>query len=135
MDELGEIKRDYESKRLEHIKEDLAAFIKNHKQDIITFQNDKVVKDKLGNVSEEIAIKLFIQKSRSINPKREIMEQLEEIQKEKWIRGVQLGKAPDPQDVAKDWATRYSPGWRDHRVMCIIYVFEREKEHFLNLLK
>lgn len=135
MDELEEIKHDYESGSLNRLREDLEVFIKNHKTDILSFKNDEAVKVKLGEVSDEIAVKLFIQRHRSINPRREIMEQLEEIQREKWIRGIQTGTPPDPQEVAKDWAQRYSPGWRDHRVICIIYVFEREKERYLNLLK
>jgi len=58
-----------------------------------------------------------------------------EIEKEKWIRGVREHRSPNPEDVARDWARLYSPSWRQHRILSIIYVFEQEKEKYLKLLE
>ena len=83
---------------------------------------------------DDAAIKFYLLRYRSINPQREIKEQLEEIQKEKWIRGVRQGCPPDAEEVALEWARPHSAAWREHRVTTIIYVFEQEKEHYCALL-
>ena len=85
-------------------------------------------------LSAETAVKFFILRSKSINPQKEIRDQLDEIQREKWIRGVREGSEPDPQAVAADWASRHSACWREHRVTTIVYVFEREKQRYCGLL-
>jgi hypothetical protein len=82
-----------------------------------------------------LAIKLFIIRQRSINPKAEIEEQLREIEKEKWIWGVHMGRPPDPQEVAAEWARRYSAAWRAHRVTTIVFLFEQEPERYLSIYR
>ena len=89
------------------------------------FEVPCVLKDYEG---DDTAIKFFIIQNRSINPEREILEQVAEIEREKWIQGVKTGSAPDPQAVCQEWASKYSAGWRAHRVTSIVYVFEREKD-------
>ena len=134
MDEIDEIKENYESGKFDHIKNDLVDFITKYKNDIKAIKSDTTVVTKFGNITDEVAIKLFILKHRSINPMREIKEQLAEMEREKWIKGVQTGKDPNSQQVAEEWAKLYSPGWRDHRVLSIIYVFERDKEKDIRML-
>jgi hypothetical protein len=134
MSEIDEIRAKYDSGKLEPIRLDLERFIRAHKAEIRKFQDRNVAK-KLPPLSDEVAIKLYILQHRSINPAREIREQLEEIQREKWIRGVQTGREPDAQTVASEWSREHSAGWRAHRVTEIIYVFDREKERYVRLLQ
>lgn len=134
MDEIEEIKRKYDAGQLEHIRTDLERFIVAHRADILKLKSDLAARPRRGEVSHELAIKLFVLKYKSINPVSEIREELEEIQKEKWIQGVKMGRAPDPNEVAREWARKYSKGWREHRVLSIIYVFEREKDRYIHLL-
>jgi hypothetical protein len=133
MSELEEIRERYESGRMEEIRSDLERFIRAHRDPILQFRDSNVARS-MPPLTTELAIKLYILRHRSINPKREIQEQLQEITREKWIRGVQTGSSPDPEAVASDWASKYSAGWRAHRVMSIVYVFEREKERYCQLL-
>lgn len=133
--ELENLAREYESGQLDAIKHDLAAFVDKHAPAIRRLRDDYFGTTDVPPTADEIAIKMYILKSRSINPSREILDQMEEINREKWIRGVHSGCAPDPQAVAQEWARLYSPGWRDHRVMSIIYVFEREKEKYLEKVR
>jgi hypothetical protein len=134
MSEIEEIRQRYERGELDHIRRDLQAFVRNRRNDILKFKEEFNTKNPQTPLSDECAIKFFILKTRSINPQSEIREQLEEIEREKWIQGVRFGKPPDPNKVALEWARFHSPGWRSHRVTTIVYVFEREKDQYVLLL-
>jgi hypothetical protein len=131
--ELDDIRRQYESGQLDSIKEDLARFICAHKLRIAEYRSEQ---EKKGlALPEEAAIKFYLLRYRSINPQREIKEQLEEIRKETWIRGVRLGCPPNAEEVAMEWARKHSSAWREHRVTTIVYVFEQDKSRYCGLLK
>ena len=134
MTELEEIQQKYDKGRLDGIKRDLERFIDVHRVQIETFKQELTAKLHL-QLTDENAIKQYILKHRSINPEAEIREQLEEIQKEKWIRGVQQGCEPDEMQVAIEWARTHGAGWRAHRVTTIIYVFDREKDRYVGILR
>jgi len=129
MSEIEEIRRKYESGELDGLKRDLERFLASHRDRIRQFREAQS-----APMGADLAVKFYILKHRTVNPQGDIAEQLREIEKEKWIRGVNTGRVPDPQDVAVDWAKRYSAAWRAHRVTTIVYVFEREKEQYLKLL-
>lgn len=133
MSELDEIRRKYESGQLDEMREDLAKFLVAHRTRIAAFRADEEARG--VPLDDETAVKLYLVHLRSINPRREIQEQLEEIRKETWIRGINEGSAPDPEAVANDWARKYSAAWRSHRLTTIVYVFERDKERYLQLLR
>ena len=133
MAEIDEIREDYEAGRLEEIKQDLERFILAHRARIEAYRSAQQGKG-LPPLSDEIAIKFYIISHRTINPAREIQDQLKEIEREKWIRGIRAGVSPDAQEVALEWAKAHSAGWRAHRLTTIVYVFEREKDRYLKLL-
>ena len=134
MTEIDEIRAKYESGQLDYIKADLERFIIAHAPEIEQYKRDQIERG-LAPIPDDTAIKFFIIQNRSINPEREILEQVAEIEREKWIQGVKTGSAPDPQAVCQEWASRHSAGWRQHRVTIIVYVFEREKDRFLQVLR
>jgi hypothetical protein len=134
MTEIDEIRAKYESGRLDYIKSDLERFIIAHAAEIERYKREQADRG-LAPISDDTAIKFFIIQNRSINPEREILEQIAEIEREKWIRGVQTGRSPDANAVCQEWASLYSAGWRAHRVTSIVYVFEREKERYLRILR
>ncbi|HYF00291.1 MAG TPA: hypothetical protein VEJ18_15320 [Planctomycetota bacterium] len=133
MSELDEIRRKYESGQLDAMRDDLAQFIVAHRSRIAAFRADEEARG--VPLDDETAVKLYLIHLRSINPRKEIQEQLEEIRKETWIRGINTGCQPDPEAVANDWARQYSAAWRSHRLTTIVYVFEREKDRYLKLLQ
>ena len=134
MTELEEIQQKYEGGRLEHIKRDLECFIAAHRAEIEEFRQEPSKRGQ-APLPEDVAIKFYILRHRSINAEAEIREQLEEIQREKWIRGIREGRAPDECQVAMDWARAHSAGWRAHRVTTIIYVLDREKQRYVDILR
>lgn len=133
--ELEQLAREYDAGKLDAIKSDLEIFLRKNAEGIRRLRCEYFGAEAVPPTADEVAVKMFVLKSRSINPTREILDQVDEINREKWIRGVHDGCPPDPQTVAQDWARLYSPGWRDHRVMAIIYVFERDKDKYLALLR
>ena len=133
MSELDDIKANYDAGRLEGLRGDLERFLVAHREKIRVFAAEQAARGLV--IPQDSAVKFYILRLRSINPRREIQDQLEEIQREKWIRGIQTGRAPDPQEVAADWAKRYSAMWREHRLTEIVYVFEREKDRYLKILE
>ena len=134
MKETDTLQRRYDAGELDAIKEDLAQFIVVHRGEIGEFQKER---ERLGShpVEDDVAVKLFILRQRTVNAKRDISDQLEEIQKEKWIQGVQMGREPDPDRVTMEWVSKYSASWRAHRLTSIVYVLEREKERYLELFR
>ena len=133
MSELENIRQRYESGQLDSIKEDLGRFIVAHRSRIQEYRVE--LESKGLSLTDEATIKFYLLRYRSINPGREIREQLEEIQKEKWIRGVRQGCPPDEQEVALEWARTHSAAWREHRVTTIVYVFEQEKDRYCAMLR
>jgi len=132
MTEIEEIEKRYESGQLDSIKRDLERFLAAHRAEI---QACRLEEARQGSeVSQSEAVKLFILRHRTINAQREIREQLEEIQREKWCRGMDTGRSPDPEQVALEWARKYSSAWRQHRLTTILYIFEREKDRYLKLI-
>ena len=133
MTEIDEIRAKYETGQLDVIKDDLERFIIAHAREIEQYKRDQIERG-LAPITDDTAIKFFIIQNRSINPEREILEQVAEIEREKWIQGVKTGQVPDPQAVCQEWASKYSAGWRAHRVKIIVYVLEREKDRYLRIL-
>jgi hypothetical protein len=133
--ELKEIQQKYERGELDHIKKDLEKFIIAHKHEIKKYKEKLKKYPSLASINDEIALKLYILQHRTINPPREMQEQLEEIKKETWIEGEKTKKTPDEEKVAIEWAKKYAPGWRCHRVTTIIFVFEQDKKRYLSLLE
>src|SRR5262245_24569181 len=110
--EIEDIKRKFDTGLLDPLKADLEPFIVRHRTDICA---GRVEEEARGvPFSDEAAIKIYILRHRSINPQKDIQEQLGEIQKETWIRGVDAGRPPDPHAVALDWARVHSAAWRSH---------------------
>src|SRR5688572_31865595 len=85
MTEIDEIRAKYETGQLEYIKSDLERFIVAHAAEIEQFKRDQVARG-LPPITDDTAIKFFIIQNRSINPEREILEQVAEIEREKWIQ-------------------------------------------------
>ena len=81
MKETDTLRRRYDAGELDAIKEDLAQFIVVHREEIREFQKER---ERLGSqaVEDDVAVKLFILRQRTVNPKRDISDQLKEIEKE-----------------------------------------------------
>ena len=133
MSELHELGREYGAGNLGTVERDLESFILRNRVEILRFRDQLARKNPA--VTDEVACKLYILQIRTLNPVAEIRDQLREIEAECWIRGEKAGTQISRDDVANEWCRRHAPGWRDHRVLAIVYVFERCKERLVPLLR
>lgn len=134
MNEVEQVRRQYEKGEFAGIQKDLETFIRRNRGEILRFKEQLRAGRRGRSVDDALAVKLYILKVRSINPRREIEEQLHLIEREREKRCVREGRPLDPHQVAMDWARMYSPAWRSHRVTAIIYTFDRNRDRYLSLL-
>ena len=73
MSEIDDIRKQYETGRLDSIKEDLGFFICAHKTRIQQYRAEQEAKGLV--LPEDAAIKFYLLRYRSINPKREIQDE------------------------------------------------------------
>jgi hypothetical protein len=134
MPELDELKTEWESGRLAAIARDLVEFVRNHRLDILDYREAHLKKLRGAQVTDDLAIRMYILQVRSISPQGEIRDQLKEIEQEVWYRGERGEGQMDRQQIAREWCMRHAPGWRDHRVMAIVFVLEKIKDQLLAIL-
>jgi len=134
LSEIDKLEKDYQSGRFKLIEAQLGKFIQDHKNKIKEFKKKELINVKNLNPSDELAIKLFILKSRSICPLDEIKAELEEIEKEVWYQSEKQKKPVDRNKIALDWCKKHAPGWRDNWILGALLVFERNKKKFVSLL-
>ncbi|MEM4239807.1 MAG: hypothetical protein QXM31_01690 [Candidatus Woesearchaeota archaeon] len=80
------------------------------------------------------AIEFYIKQHRTLDPKKEIEIQKFEIGREKYFRELR-GEHPSDDEVTKTWAQLYAAGWRSHNTKRGLYVFRKEKQHYVGLVK
>lgn len=124
--ELDEVNQEYAQGKLEKIKEDLELFIKSHKEPI------KAVSARL-KVNLDIALRFYILHKRTINTKKENLDQICEMKKEIWYRHEEDSSKPENEIIA-DWTRKHAAGWRDHRIIQILFVYLQDKDKYLALL-
>lgn len=133
-DELKNLSEEYCLGRYAELEKDLGGFITKNKEAIHKFKAEELKNFGLAGPIDELAIKLFILKTRSINPATEIKTELAEIEKEIWYQGEKSKSEPDRNKVAMEWCKTHAPGWRDNWVVAALYVFEHNKDHYIALL-
>jgi len=134
MPEIEELRTDWEAGKLSQVARDLIEFVRNHRQDIIDYRDNQLRKLRGASISDDLALRMYVLQIRSISPQGEIKDQLREIEQEIWYRGEQADGRVDRQEVAREWCLRHAPGWRDHRVMAIVFVLDKIKEELLAIL-
>lgn len=132
MSELHDLGKEYGTGKFGVVERDLEVFLIRNREEILRFKATLARKNPA--VTDEVAVKWYLLQLRTLNPVAEIRDQLREIEEECWIRAEKAGGGISRDEVAREWCARHAPGWRDHRVMAIIYCFERCKERLLPLL-
>ena len=135
MTEIQQLEEEFLAGTLAPIQRDLEAFLRTNRDKILEFKRRQV--DVLGPNPDAaaLAVKWYILEVKCINPVEEIRSELGEIEREIWYEGERQKRTADRLEVAREWCRRHAPGWRDHRVMTIIFVFEREKSRYLKILE
>jgi hypothetical protein len=132
--EMNNIANEYCTGKYRELEKDLENFIRQNKNNIKEFKSKELADLKNTVISDELAVKMYIVKARSINPLTEIKTELDEIEKEIWYTGEKNKHPANREQVAQEWCKKHAPGWRDRWVMASLYVFEHNKQHYLGLL-
>ncbi|MFH0888576.1 MAG: hypothetical protein V1871_05140 [Planctomycetota bacterium] len=135
-EELKKLSENYCLGQYKELEKDLEDFIRNNKDAIKKFKETELKTHlDVDLPTDELAIKLYILKTRTINPATEIKTELAEIEKEIWIQGEKIKQSPDRNKIAIEWCKSHAPGWRDNWVFAALYVFEHNKDHYIRLLE
>lgn len=86
------------------------------------------------NACLELAIRFYIRQHQTLDPQKEIQIQLWEIGREKYFRDLE-GKNMPLQEVADYWAKEHAEGWRSHNTLRGLYVFDKDKDYFMGLVR
>lgn len=132
---LNDLNQDYSSGKFKQIEADLESFFHKNKKAIQEFKSTKIDKLKGVDPTYELAAKLFLLKTRSVNPLGEIKSEIEEIEKEIWYRGESSKQQVDRNAVAIEWSKKHAPGWRDKFTMTALYVFGRNKDKYVRIIQ
>lgn len=135
MTEIEKLHNDYCEGKFKILEMELEKFIRKHKDEINRFKEKELTNLKNGPPTDELALKLYILKSRSINPLEEIRLELDEIEKEIWYQGEKKNGSVDRNKIAQEWCKKHAPGWRDNWILGALLVLDRNKEKFLALLR
>lgn len=133
MTEWEQLGQTYDSGKFKNLESELAKFIREHKSAIKDFQAKELSRLKGIPPTDELAIKLYIMKVRSINPLEEIKQELGEIEQETRHQAEKNGGKVDREQVAAEWSRNHAPAWRDYWILSALYVFERHKEKYLQI--
>ena len=95
-----------------------------------------------GEISDrqlvDYCVRSVLRKRGTCNPRRDILEQKGEIDKEVWYEGERQ-KRPVPaerrEEIARSWATQHASKWREWRLFQLLYVWEKNAEVYVRLLQ
>lgn len=124
---VEELERAYRKGELNHIKIDLEEFLRAKKVELRDYRT-KLSKFFRKELTMEESVKIYILQARSVNPRHEILEQLQEIKR-------MYNPADKGFSDINSWANYFSIDWRDHRTTSIIFVFDQNKEYYLRILE
>ncbi len=127
-EEMLKIVNEYNCGKCKQIETDFPMFVEHHIEDVYKhFSENK-------QLPKEIAFVQFIIKNQTLNAVADIKEEAEEIEKAIWIDGVDNNRSPNREEVAKKWEENHAAAWRQHHILKLIYVFEKQKTEYISLI-
>ena len=129
MTELVKIRRSYESGELDSLKHQLISFVRTQREEIWKFRERE---ERLWRKPVDLctAAKLLLLQVRSIDFKAEMHDQIRAMRE-----ACGTDRQPGSDSALLAWIQKHSPAWRGFRVLAIIYVFEQNRDMFLDLLQ
>ncbi|MBL8026625.1 MAG: hypothetical protein JNL74_09450 [Fibrobacteres bacterium] len=132
MTDIDSIKEKYERGELDSIKNQLLHFICLHYNDFTSFiEKEKSIWGK--PVELFTSLRLFILDRKTIDFKSEMLSQVDEINREIEAKGCGCDPAM-AKTIKADWLRLHAASWRAHRILEIIYVLNRNRAYFLEVL-
>ena len=111
----------------------LKRFISSSKKQIYTHRQE--LEQRINKpISLDAAVRLFITGKGSINFIAYMHAQQEEISREIWIVH-EHDSNPTDDEIASNWIHDYAEMFREYHLRSVLYLYDKEKEDFLELLE
>jgi len=85
----------------------------------------------------DFCVRAVLRRRGSCNPKKDIEEQREEIEKEVWYEGERR-QAPVPPElrdkIAVSWCRSHAGNWREWRIFQLLYVWNKKADEYMRLI-
>lgn len=131
--EFLEIEYAYKSGEFRDDEQDLYAFVKTHREDIEACRESWQSRIKSGKqISLLDATRLLFFKKQSVNPRRDMLLQKGEIDKE--IESQHANDEDTRVRIARDYGKNRAADWRDRKVKIIEYILTIHADKVLKLL-
>jgi hypothetical protein len=95
-----------------------------------------------GEISDrqfvDFCVRSVLRKRGTCNARRDIQEQVGEIEKEVWYEGEReqhAVAAERREEIARAWASKHASQWREWRLFQLLYVWEKKADHYVHILK
>jgi hypothetical protein len=94
-----------------------------------------------GEISDrqfvDYCVRSVLRKRGTCNARRDIQEQVCEIEKEVWYEGERRQNAVSAEkreEIARQWASKHASQWREWRLFQLLYVWEKKADDYVSLL-
>jgi hypothetical protein len=91
-----------------------------------------------NNQLVDFCVRALLRKRGTCNPRRDIQEQVTEIEKEVWYEGERDQRpvcAERREEIARSWAKQHASKWREWRLFQLLYVWEKKADVYVKLLQ
>jgi hypothetical protein len=95
-----------------------------------------------GEISDrqfvDFCVRSVLRNRGTCNARRDIQEQVGEIEKEVWYEGERQHHpvpAERREEIARGWARQHASQWREWRLFQILYVWDKKADQYLDLLR
>ena len=94
-----------------------------------------------GEISDrqfvDYCVRSVIRRRGTCNARRDIQEQVGEIEKEVWYEGERERHPVQEErreEIARTWASQHASQWREWRLFQLLYVWEKKADQYVGLL-
>ena len=132
--DLADLERDLDRFIQDHL-EDISHELKNGKSAALIVARRRYSRGEItARQFADVCVRMMLKGCGSCNPRRDILEQKDEIEREVAIESERC-HAPVPtarrEQIAQDWASEHAPHWRERRLLETLYVWNRKSHHYL----
>ena len=132
--EFAAVCKEYTAGDFKQEESDLELYVQEHKNGILALkQHLEIQFHQQFDVIN--VLKMYIAKTKTINPMHELEKERQEIFRECYFRWKHTNISQDVAVVAMDWAKAHAPGWRDHEIHGYIFLADQQQEKYRKILE
>jgi hypothetical protein len=135
--------------RLSDVEKDLDAFIRQHLPEIRkALREEKSAglevarkRHSRGEISDrqlvDFSVRAVLRRKGTCNARRDIQDQIGEIEKEVWYEGERSRTPITParrEEIARSWAKRHASMWREWRLYQLLFLWDKKLDDYVPLI-